>query len=140
MNPTPPSCSLPSSKSEDCCGLREQAIPDQAADARVAGTAAVASVGAVASCAACCVIPLAFPAVAATAFGGLLVWLGQGQYLLTGLAVVIVAGAWAWIWRQSYRRRLARRTLWIMGLASFAAAVALAWPLAEAFLMGALGT
>lgn len=123
----------------ECCGACDvPASPVKAG--RVAGTAIATSTTAVVACGACCVLPLAFPAVAATAAGGALAWLGGAHLWITGLAAFTVGAAWLWIWRQSVRRkaRAATSTLVLMGLASLALALAIAWPRIEPSLMAAL--
>lgn len=106
--------------------------------ARIAGVATATSATAVIACGACCLLPLAFPTIAATAMaGGLLGWLAGAHVWLTILAVVTVVGAWLWIWRQSVKRkaRLSSSTLGLMGLASLVLVLALAWPRIEPMLM-----
>lgn len=125
----------------ECCGACDiPASPIKAG--RVAGTAVATSTTAVVACGACCVLPLAFPALAATAAGGALAWLGGAHLWVTGLAALIVAAAWLWIWRQSVKRkaRAATSTLVLMGLASLTLALAIAWPRIEPSLMAALSS
>lgn len=120
-----------------CCGAcTGPASPVKAG--RIAGAATVTSATAVIACAACCLLPLAFPAIAATAMaGGLLAWLAGAHVWLTVLAVFAVAGAWLWVWRQSlkHKARLASSTLWLMSLASLVLVLALTWPHIEPKLM-----
>ncbi|MGH8077963.1 MAG: hypothetical protein ACREPE_11650 [Lysobacter sp.] len=122
-----------------CCGTCDAPAAPVKARA-VVGTAAVTSTTAVLACGACCVLPLAFPAVAASAAGGLLAWLGGAHMWITGVAVFAVLAAWAWLWRQSVKRkaRMASSTLGLMGLASVSLVLALAWPRIEPPLMAAL--
>lgn len=128
-----------SAAAAECCGACDvPASPVKAG--RVAGTAVATSATAVVACGACCVLPLAFPTIAATAAGGALAWLGGAHMWMTGLATLTVAAAWLWIWRQSVKRnaRAATSTLILMGLASFASGLAIAWPRIEPSLMTAL--
>lgn len=123
----------------ECCGACD-APPSPVKAGRVAGTAVASSATAVVACGACCVLPLAFPALAATAAGGVLAWLGGAHLWMTGLAALTVAAAWLWIWRQSVKHnaRAATPTLILMGLASLASGLAIAWPRIEPLLMTAL--
>ncbi|WP_159082233.1 hypothetical protein [Rhodanobacter thiooxydans] len=121
----------------ECCGTCSVPVSPIKA-ARIAGVATATSATAVIACGACCLLPLAFPAVAATAIaGGLLGWLAGAHVWLTVLAVVAVVGAWLWVWRQSvkHKARLASSTLGLMGLASLVLVLALAWPQLEPKLM-----
>ncbi|MGH8062276.1 MAG: hypothetical protein ACREO7_09720 [Pseudoxanthomonas sp.] len=130
-----------SAAATECCGACDvPASPVKAG--RIAGTAMATSTTAVVACGACCVLPLAFPAVAATAAGGALVWLGGAHLWMTGLAALTVGAAWLWIWRQSVKRkaRAATSTLVLMGLASLALVLAIAWPRIEPSLMAALSS
>lgn len=121
----------------ECCGTcAAPASPVKAG--RVAGAAAVTSTTAVVACGACCLLPLAFPAIATTAVaGGLLGWLAGAHVWLTVLAVCTVLAAWLWVGRQSVKRkaRPAGSTLGLMGLASLVLMVALIWPRMEPTLM-----
>ena len=81
-----------SAAATECCGACDvPASPVKAG--RVAGTAVATSTAAVVACGACCVLPLAFPAVAATAVGGALAWLGGVHLWVTGLAALTAVGA-----------------------------------------------
>lgn len=127
----------PAASATECCGTCTPTVSPVKAT-RIAGVATATSATAVIACGACCLLPLAFPAVAATALtGGLLGWLAGAHVWLTVLAVVAVAGAWLWVWRQSVKRkaRLAGSTLGLMGLASLVLVLALAWPPIESRLM-----
>ncbi|WP_447737824.1 hypothetical protein [Rhodanobacter soli] len=120
-----------------CCGTCAKP-PSPVKATRIAGAATATSATAVIACGACCVLPLAFPAVAATTMmGGLLGWLAGAHVWLTVLAAIAVTAAWLWVWRQSVKRkaRLAGSTVGLMGLASLVLALALAWPHIEPDLM-----
>ena len=110
---------------------KEQPMPKL--DVPKKAAAAAVATGAVA-CAACCVLPLAIPAVVLAGTGSVLAW------LVTGPALVVVAAAWVWIWRQSVRSRAtpARSTLYMMGLATAVLALALLWPLVQPQIIRAL--
>lgn len=106
----------------------------------VAGSAIATSTTAIVACGACCLLPLAFPTLAAGTMGTALAALAVSHGWLTGLAALTVTGAWLWIWRQSRKRkaRAATSTLVQMGVASAILALALAWPWIESPLMAAL--
>lgn len=55
--------------------------------------AATTAIGAVA-CGVCCVLPFAWPAVAAAGAGGALAWVGRAHGVATSIALVIVMAAW----------------------------------------------
>ncbi|MBN8716344.1 MAG: hypothetical protein J0H95_05125 [Xanthomonadales bacterium] len=123
---------------EACCGTCETTVrPARAGGA--AGAAVTTSAAAVVACGACCVIPLAFPAVTATVAGGVLAWLGKAHVWMTGFAVLVVV-AWLWIWRQRVKRgtRASKAALGLMGIASLVALLAVAWPQIEPSLIAAL--
>jgi hypothetical protein len=105
--------------------------------ARVALACACAAV----ACGAACVAPLALPAIVLAGTGTMLGWLADAHGWLTNLAVLTVAAAWLWIWRQATRSKLrpTASTLNIMGAATFLLVVALVWPLVEPQIARALG-
>jgi hypothetical protein len=107
---------------------------------KVAGAAAATSATAAIAWGACCVLPLAFPAIAASAIGGVLVWLAGARVWLTMLAALVVVAAWLWVWRQSVVRRArpAPLTLWLMGAATLLLVAGLAWTRIEPALLRAL--
>jgi hypothetical protein len=102
-------------------------------------TAATLATGAVA-CAACCVLPFALPAAALAGTGSILAWLVGAHAWVTGLAILPVIGAWAWIVWQTVqtRRRPAASTLYVMAAATALVAMAVLWPLIEPHLARAL--
>jgi hypothetical protein len=108
------------------------AVLDRPADGRAVGIAATASCGALVG-AACCVLPLAVPAVMLTTASGLIVWLAGASGWIAWLALLAVAGSWIWVWRQSARTKVrpAKSTLWAMGTATAALVLAFSWPLLE---------
>lgn len=83
-----------------------------------------------AACAVACVAPLVLPAVVLAGMGSMLAWLAGAHGWMTGLALLTVAVAWLWIWREA--RRLGMRPSWstlhFMGVATFLLALALVWP------------
>jgi hypothetical protein len=93
------------------------------------------------ACAAVCFAPLVLPAVVLAGTGTVHAWLAQAHSWMTGLAVLTVAIAWLWIWRES--RRLGMRpspsALHFMGAATFLLALALIYPLVEPQIARALG-
>lgn len=122
--------------SSECCGTCAPTVHPVKAS-RVAGAAAATSATAVLACGACCLLPLAFPAIVASSAGGLLAWLAGAHIWLTVLATCAVLAAWVWVWRQSVKRkaRPAGATLGLMGLASAVLVLALVWPRMEPTLM-----
>ena len=110
--------------------MPEQQQPTNLASA---GAFAITAATGAAVCAACCVLPFALPAVVLAGVGSLLALLAGALVWVTALAVVAVAGAWAWIGWQSLRSRSrpAQRTLYVMGSATAVTAVAVMWPRVE---------
>lgn len=123
---TAPSCSLPSGGPPG-----RGSVP--AAERTAGGTAVTTSGLAVGACVACCVLPLALPAVLVAAGGGVFAWMERAQAWTTPVALIAVAGSWLWIWRQSVRTgaRPARSSVYVMGVATLFAGVAISWPLIE---------
>jgi hypothetical protein len=101
------------------------------------GTGAVATSALALACGACCVLPLAIPALAVAWFGGLAAWLGQAHGWITTLAAVAVAGGWVRIaWQSQHSgRRQAPTSYWLMLAASVVFVTALLWPLLEPHLV-----
>jgi hypothetical protein len=100
---------------------------------RTASVAALTTAAGAVACGVCCVLPFAFPAVAAAGTGSLLAWFGEAHSWATALAGVIVAGAWISIGLQSRRarRRPSGATLYTMALASAVLVLAVLWPCIE---------
>lgn len=107
--------------------------------ATVGLTAMTLATGAVA-CGACCVLPLALPAVALAGAGSILAWVAGAHAWVTALAVVAVLGAWGWIAWQTVQTRCrpALPTLYVMGAATGLLIVAVLWPAIEPELLRAL--
>lgn len=82
------------------------------------------------ACVACCVLPIAFPAIVLSGAGSILAWWGSAKLWVTSIAALAVIIGWLWVWRQSKARRTrpASATLWLMGLATFALIAAIIWP------------
>ena len=97
----------------------------------------LATTGAVLGCAACCVVPLAFPVLALGASGAVLAWFAGAHMWITGVALLIVLAAWAWLAWRTFRRGhpLARSTVIMMTLSTLMLALALLWPRIEPTLM-----
>jgi hypothetical protein len=95
--------------------------------------------GAVA-CGLYCVLPFAFPAVAAASTGSLLTWFAGAHNWATALAGIMVAGAWVSIGFQSHRTRRypSRPTLYTMALATAVLVLAVIWPRVEPFVIRAV--
>jgi hypothetical protein len=104
---------------------------------KAAPRVALTTSGGALACAACCVLPIAFPAIALAAGGAVLVWFGVFTKVMFVVGLLSVGTAWGWIiYRaRSSRSRIARPTLVMMGLATAALAVGLAWPLIEPSLL-----
>jgi hypothetical protein len=113
--------------------------PRQFGATTVGLTAMTLATGAVA-CGACCVLPLALPAVALAGAGSILAWVAGAHAWVTGLAVVAVLGAWGWIAWQTVQTRCrpALPTLYVMGAATGLLIVALLWPAIEPRLLRTL--
>jgi hypothetical protein len=113
------------------------------APAKIGKPARVALVCACAAtaCAAVCVAPLVLPAVVLAGMGTMLAWLAGAQGWMTGLALLTVAAAWLWVWREAGRlgMRPSPSALHFMGVATFLLALALVWPLLEPQVARALG-
>lgn len=104
-------------------------MPEKKVPAKAASAFAITPATGAAACAACCVLPFALPAVALAGLGSVLAMLAGALAWITALAVVIVAGAWAWVGWQSFRSRArpARITVYLMGGATALTAVPVMW-------------
>lgn len=100
---------------------------------RVAATAALATTGAALAAAACCVLPIAFPAIALAGAGVALSVFGLAYRVLAvgGGAAVLVAWAWVALQSRRTRRRPAPQTLRWLTVATLMAVAVAAWPLVE---------
>jgi hypothetical protein len=116
------------------------ALADRTAGQAVGATALAASTSAVLACAACCVLPLALPAVMLASAGGMLAWLASGHMLITISAGIAVAAAWLWVWGQTRRVRAkpARGTIHMLALSTGLFGLALLWPIIEPVLIKTL--
>jgi hypothetical protein len=76
----------------------------------------------------------------AASVGGALAWLAGAQGIMTLIASTIVVAAWISVAAQSgrARRRPASSTLYAMGLATAALALAIVWPRIEPYLIDLL--
>lgn len=130
------------------CGCASQAKPIPVSPAkpigrRAANTAGVVvltlSTGAVA-CGACCILPMALPALALAGGGSLLATLIGVHHVIITLAIAAVAAAWMWIGWTSLRSRMwpAVSPLCLMVLATAVLGIALIWPSIEGRIMQAL--
>lgn len=73
---------------------------------KVAGAFAITAATGAVACAACCVLPLAMPAVAFAGFGSMLAMLSGASIWITALAVIAVTVAWIWVgWQGDYDKR-----------------------------------
>ena len=91
------------------------------------------SAGAVLACSACCVLPLALPAVALGGAAGLVAWMEAVHGWITGLSIVFLLAGWAFVAMQAHRtgKRAARATISMLLAATGLTLVALSWPLLE---------
>lgn len=114
-----------------CCGACEP--PSKTATGRVAGAAAASSVAAALACGACCVLPIAIPAIATGMSGVVVAWFAGSHVWMTVAAALLVVLSWAWVGWQSFKARtgLASSTWALMGLATLAAGTAALWPRLE---------
>lgn len=107
---------------------------------KAAPRTALATSGGALACAACCVLPVAFPAIALAGGGAVLVWTDAVTKVMFLAALLAVVGAWAWI---AYRartagKRTARATLVMMNIATAVLLVGLAFPLYEPLIVAAI--
>ena len=107
---------------------------------KAAPRAALTTSGGALDCAACCVLPVAFPALALAFGGALLVWIDIATKAMFIAALFSVLGAWGWI---AYRarssgKRTARATIVMMSVATALLLVGLAFPLLEPFIIDAI--
>jgi hypothetical protein len=111
----------------------DQFITSAPPNTPVAARAALACACAAVACGAACIAPLALPAVVLAGTETMLAWLAEAHGWMTILAILAVATAWLWVWRQAVRTKLrpSASTLNIMGITTFLLALALAWPLVE---------
>jgi hypothetical protein len=100
---------------------------------RAASVAALTTATGAVACGVCCVLPFAFPAVAVASTGSVLAWFADAHSWATGLAAVIVGGAWIAVAVQARhaRARPSRATLQMMALATAALVLAVLWPRIE---------
>lgn len=92
-------------------------------------------------CAACCVLPLAWPAVGLVLTGSTIAMLEASQPWLTAISLGLVIAAWALVYRQAATsgKRTNPATLAMMAAATIFLAVALSWRLIEPGLVTMLG-
>ncbi len=104
---------------------------------KAAPRTALATSGGAMACAACCVLPVAFPAIALAGGGALLIWIDAATKVMFVAALLSVIGAWAWvIYRaRSTGKRTAKPTLLMMQIATAVLALGLAFPAYEPFVI-----
>ena len=104
---------------------------------KAAPRTALATSGGAMACAACCVLPVAFPAIALAGGSAVLVWIDAATKVMFIAALLSVIGAWGWvIYRaRSTGKRTARTTLLMMQIATAVLALGLAFPVYEPFLI-----
>jgi hypothetical protein len=100
---------------------------------RATSVAALTTAAGAVACGVCCVLPFAFPTVAVASIGSVLAWFAAAHWWATGLAAVIVGGAWIAVGVQARqaRSRPSRATVYLMALATAALLLALMWPRIE---------
>jgi hypothetical protein len=141
---------VPGGTAQSTCGCSSQtnssiASVDKSRSRRNVNAAGVAaltlSTGAVA-CGACCILPLALPAVVLAGGGSLLAVMTSAHSLVTTLAIIAVVVAWTWVAWIGLRLRMwpAISTLLLMVTASAVLVIALIWPSIEGKLMQAFIT
>ena len=96
-------------------------------------TALTTSSGALLACSACCVLPIALPAVALALGATTLSWMEAAHSWLTLAAVLMLFAAWGFVFRQSARtgRRASKSTIYMLGAATVLTGLAVAWPWLE---------
>ena len=111
-----------------CCGACEP--PAKTITGRVAGAAAATSVAAALACGACCVLPIAIPAIATGMSGVVVAWFAGSHVWMTVAAALLVMLSWGWVCWKSLKARTgpASSTWALMGLATVAAGAAVLWP------------
>ncbi|MBP7814944.1 MAG: hypothetical protein KA085_02380 [Phenylobacterium sp.] len=104
---------------------------------KAAPRTALATSGGAMACAACCVLPVAFPAIGLAGGGALLIWIDAATKVMFVAALLSVIGAWGWvIYRaRSTGKRTAKATLLMMQIATAVLALGLAFPAYEPFLL-----
>lgn len=104
---------------------------------KAAPRAALATSGGALACAACCVLPVAFPAIALAGGGAVLVWIDAATKVTFVAALLSVIGAWGWVLyrARSTGKRTAKATLLMMQIATAVLALGLAFPIYEPFLI-----
>jgi hypothetical protein len=104
---------------------------------KAAPRTALATSGGAMACAACCVLPVAFPAIALAGGGAVLVWIDAATKVVFVAALLSVIGAWGWvIYRaRSTGKRTAKATLLMMRIATAVLALGLAFPVYEPFII-----
>lgn len=107
-------------------------------DAKASAAALATSTGAVLACSACCVLPIALPAVALALGATTLAWMKAAHIGLTIASLLMLAGAWHYTRRQSARsgKRTATATRVMLGGATLFTGVALGWYWIEPVLIG----
>ena len=124
--------------SESSMGLNP--VPAPGGDKAVGAAALATSTGAVLACSACCVLPIALPAVALALGATTIAWMEAAHGWLTLISVVLLIAAWGLVWWHSSRsrRRAARATIYMLSAATVLTALALAWPWIEPSLLALL--
>lgn len=108
---------------------------------KAAPRAALLSSGGALACAACCVLPIAFPAIALAFGGALLTWIGVATKVTFVIALASVVGSWTWVAYRAWAsgKRTPRTTLLMMSAATAVLLAGLAFPLYEPLIVSAIG-
>jgi len=135
------------SKSSAGCVCETACMPDcspakpQESDVPAVSKLALGATGmTVAACAACCVLPLAWPAIGLVLTGSMIGAIERSQPWLTAISLVFVAAAWGMVWRASRRAgKRANPTSWfVLCAATLLLAIALCWRQIEPVLLATL--
>ena len=99
------------------------------ADKQASAVALVTASGAIIACSACCILPLALPAVALALGATTLAMMKASHVGLTFVALAMLVGAWFVVWRQMKRtgKGIARSSRAMMLVATLLTVIALCW-------------
>jgi hypothetical protein len=109
----------------------------EANDIKASAAALAVSTGAILAQSACCIVPIGFPAIALALGATTLAWMKAARTGMTVVSLLMLAGAWYFVWRQTARsgKRAARSTKVMLGGATLLTVVALGWRWVEPVLL-----